>query len=245
MIELKEQIILFLKDNLELIERDYGGGSNKSLPAFDLTPRDFVAFAEKDLAVGESSTHMLVNVTSNLKRAVDCQLDFLLSFLNLDKLYRHKRLGVDRKLGFLKMAGVFNARSMEKLNRFRNRLEHHYELPAFEDVDVYFDVVTAFVSIGESLISILMSSSEVSYYYEHGKNGKAIESVIDYTNPSIKLELGNSEDKLSFEVNLNKDNNPSVEDIEDFAFILKTHILLIHLFNGAITNTRLISDLEV
>uniref|UniRef100_UPI0022409ECA hypothetical protein n=1 Tax=Aeromonas salmonicida TaxID=645 RepID=UPI0022409ECA len=62
---------------------------------------------------------------------------------------------MDRKLGFMRIAGIFNARSLDKLNKYRNRLKHHYELPNVEDVDVYFDVVSAFVTIGENIVSNL------------------------------------------------------------------------------------------
>ncbi len=183
-------------------------------------------------------SYQLVNATSNLKRAVDCQLDMLLNFLGLDELYRQKRLGVDRKLGFFKAAGIFNARSLTKLNKFRNRLEHHYEVPDMKDVDAYFDVVSAFVTIGENLVSNLMSTYEVQLYGTSPNSG--LNSTVNFDKPNIELALG--DDVL--EVNLEKSAKPKVEDIQLFAFLLRTHIMLIHLFNGAITADALISDLE-
>lgn len=233
---MKQEILQLLKENLHDLERDCSGGGYRRIPQFQLSPRDFVSFAEKDLKEEEISTYQLVNATSNLKRAVDCQLDMLMSFLNLDDLYRKKRLGVDRKLGFFKTAGVFSARSLEKLNKFRNRLEHHYEIPDVKEVDVYFDVVAAFVTIGENLISNLMSASEVNLYGEDG----GLFSVLDLAEPNISLTLKGK----GFSANLNKSINPSLEDINDFALLFRLHILLIHYFNGALSEDALISEME-
>ncbi|MBO1109891.1 hypothetical protein J2R62_17120 [Plesiomonas shigelloides] len=234
---MKEKVVNYIKQNLSHLERDTTTGGYSHLPKFQLTPRDFVAFAEKDLDAESIGPYQLVNATSNLKRAVDCQLDLLLSFLGLDGLYRQKHLGVDRKLGFFKEAGVFNARSLEKLNKFRNRLEHHYEVPNVQDVDAYFDVVSAFVTIGENLVSNLMSAYEV--HLDNLLNTGLI-SKINFETPSIAIYLG--DDVL--EVNLDKSAKPKIEDIQLFAFLLRIHILLIHFFNGAITPEALISDLE-
>lgn len=237
---MKDKVVEYLRSNLVDFERDHTSGGYPHLPKFQLTPRDFVSFAEQDLeAENEQITsYQLVNATSNLKRAVDCQLDVLLSFLGLDELYRQKRLGVDRKLGFFKAAGVFNARSLEKLNKFRNRLEHHYEIPEVQDVDAYFDVVSAFVTIGENLVSNLMSTYEVEFCGSTINTG--LNSQVDFNKPSIEVTLGSE----IIEVNLDKAAKPKVEDIQNFAFLLRVHILLIHLFNGALTPEALISDIE-
>ncbi|WP_345969174.1 hypothetical protein WCX72_07275 [Sulfurimonas sp. HSL1-6] len=233
---MRDKVLVFLKQHLADLECDSTSGGYPHLPMFQLTPRDFVSFAEKDLSGEKINAYKLVNATSNLKRAVDCQLDLLLNFLGLDDLYRQKRLGIDKKLGFFKVAGVFNARSLEKLNNFRNRLEHHYEIPGVHDVDAYFDVVSAFVTIGENLISNLMSTYEVILFHPQYR----IISKINFDQPYIQLSMG----KDFVEVNLEKSMKPKVEDIQDFAFLLRAHILFIHLYNGAITPEAIISELE-
>jgi hypothetical protein len=128
----------------------------------------------------------LVNATANLKRAVDCQLDSLLCTLNLDEFYRAKRLGVDRKLGFLKRAGIFRSRSIEKLNALRNRLEHHYEKPKIEDVEVYFDLVAAFVSVVEAVIPLAGFQSNLTSALICGGG---VESAFSRDEPRLRLTL--------------------------------------------------------
>lgn len=244
---MKDEILDYFQKNINdfihnLSDGD-GGGLSVILPIFELTPRDFIEFAEKDLE-GELTSYKLVNATSNLKRAIDSKLDYLLTFLNLDDLYRKKRLGIDKKLGFFNKAGIFNSRSFTKLNNYRNRLEHHYEIPAVQEVDVYYDLVVAFVSISESFVFQLMSMGDINlYYYEPGR-GRFACSTVDITQPSIELILGNEEDKQKFIINLDNSLKPDVSQIEEFAFLLKVHILLINLYHGAISNERFLVELQ-
>lgn len=236
----KEIIDFFEKYVTELVGQG-GSGGKPSTPYFEILPRDFLEFAERDLNA-RKSTHSLVNATSNLKRAVDCQLDFLLCTLNLDQLYRDKRLGVERKLGLLKQAGIFRSKSIAKLNSFRNRMEHHYEIPKIEDVEVYFDLVAAFVNVVESVIPAIGYGS--SLHIAIGETGSVI-SEFSKDGPSIKLHL---KEKLSnynknFEINLSL-SSAQIEDIDKFAFLLKTHLLLKKLDDGAIGEKHFLSSLK-
>lgn len=243
---MKTEIRDYFNHYIDVIDGGGGSGAEFELPVFELMPRDFVRFAENDLSE-DMNDYQLVNATSNLKRAMDCNLDYLLSVLNLDTLYRTKRLGVDRKLGFFKHAGVFNGRSLEKLNKFRNRLEHHYEIPDVKDVDVYFDLIAAFVTIGESFISQIKSMSDVELCVViDDPKALLVKSEIMLEQPAILLQLEQpSGEPLVFEVNLHASNKPSVEYILEFAYLLKLHTLLIHLFHGSVTKKRFLDELSI
>lgn len=238
---MEEEIISFFENHVEELGCDSGSGEVAHLPDFDLLPRDFVEFAERDLRVS-SSTHSLVNATSNLKRAVDCQLDYLLCVLNLDNVYRKKRLGVDKKLGFLKKSGIFRSRSIEKLNAFRNRLEHHYEIPDIDDAEVYFDLVAAFVTVVEAAIPAFGFGASLSMII---KEGGGVETRFSYEGPKLELTLEHSSSayKQVFEVDLSKSTDV-VKDLESFAFLLRTHLLIKKLDDGAIGVRHFISSLK-
>ena len=238
-----EEIRKFFKDNIESIEGSGGGGTNLELPHFQLTARDFISFAEVDLD-GDLTNYRLVNATSNLKRAVDCTLDYLMSILRLDEFYRKKRLGVDRKLGFLKKAGIFNSRSLEKLNRIRNRLEHHYEIPEVNEVDVYFDLVVAFVALGEGFLSIIAGMSQIDLILYEGNDRKHFGSIIDLSKPSILLELPCETGEKQFRVDLSSIQTSKPDELDKFAYLLRVHILLFHLYNGTTSHDQFIQDLS-
>lgn len=230
----KIEIIKFLEKHIEDLMSSGGSGSSLSQPNFDITPRDFLDFAEKDLEQ-PNSIHSLVNATSNLKRAIDCQLDSFLILLNLDNFYRKKRLGVDRKLGFLEKAGLFRSKSLEKLNRLRNRLEHHYEIPEIEDVEVYYDLVVAFVSVIEGAMPLVGHSSELVMEL---KGGGSISTTYISEKPCIQIELNhkNSELELCLTCDLSETDS-NIEKLEEFAFFFKTHSLL-RLYDEGISSSK-------
>ncbi|WP_219136389.1 hypothetical protein [Janthinobacterium sp. UMAB-60] len=241
MTEMEQEIISFFEKYIDDFLGDMGVGGHANHPDFELLPRDFVEFAERDLKAG-SSTHSLVNATANLKRAVDCQLDYLLVALNLDKLYREKRLGVDRKLGFLKRAGIFRSRSIEKLNTFRNRLEHHYEIPKIEDVEVYFDLVAAFVSVAEAVIPAFSHSASLGMQI-HG--GGYVGTKFTYEGPKLELSLRHDATNYDqvFQVDLSESMNV-IDKLESFAFLLRVHLLFRKYDESAIGPRHFLSSLR-
>lgn len=241
MTSMEEEIISFFDKHIESLYGDGGSGGGVNLADFELLPRDFVEFAERDLRAG-NSTHSLVNATSNLKRAIDCQIDYLFIALNLDKLYREKRLGIDKKLGFLKKSGIFRSRSIEKLNALRNRLEHHYEIPKIEDVEVYFDLVAAFVSVIEATIPALGFGASLSMAIE---GGGLVSTDFSHTGPKIKICLQHdlSSYKKTFQVDLAAPTDVTT-NLELFAFLLRVHLLLRKLDESAIGSRHFLSSLK-
>lgn len=239
---MKSEIFKYFQENIEALEGCDGGGLSFLLPEFDLRPKDFLSFSELDLS-DEQSQHSLVNATGNLKRAMDCELDTLMSVLGLDDFYRKKRLGVDRKLGFLERSGVFKASSLDRINKLRNRLEHHYETPSIEDVQVYFDLVAAFISIGDSFLHKLRSISEVNLCYLES-NYYAVKSSI-YLNPTkIVLVINNIEKEIVDEFIVEIDSSSTVDDLFNFAYLLKVNQLLGDFYFDNISRCELLGSLE-
>lgn len=237
----RKEIISFFEKHIDELEGDGGGGGQLSQPHFDLTPRDFLDFSEKDLEKPDS-THSLVNATSNLKRAVDCQLDSFLVLLNLDEFYRKKRLGVDRKLGFLEKSGLFRSKSLGKLNRLRNRLEHHYEIPNIEDVEVYYDLVVAFVSVVEGAMPLVGHNSHLSMELS---SGGYVSTEYKRDNPSIEISLAHVDSNLDLKLvcDISSDDS-NVEKLEEFAFFFKVHSLLRLLDEGISSSKHVLKLLQ-
>ncbi|KOY28426.1 hypothetical protein NDJ59_22705 [Vibrio parahaemolyticus] len=239
--DIKNEIVNFFKKYINEFEPDGGSGTQPGTINFDLTPRDFLDFAEKDLAHSES-VHSLVNATSNLKRAVDCQLDCFLVLLNLDKFYRSKRLGVDRKLGFLERAGLFRSKSLEKLNKMRNELEHQYAMPKISDVEVYFDLVVAFVSVIESNVTLVGHNSEIGMSLD---SGGMIETKYIHSKPAIAIRLEHVDSNYRMEFMCDLSNSESnIETSKEFAFFLKVHSLLNAYYGGVASSKHVLQALE-
>lgn len=77
---------------------------------FDISPNDFIKFAEHDLTA--QYNHHLVNTLSNTKRAIDSQLDSLLIGFGLSE--RSKKWRFPQKIDFLNKIGVMSPRILTK-----------------------------------------------------------------------------------------------------------------------------------
>lgn len=153
-----EDLRKFLVQHLHLIGGFESTGQALDFPKFELYARDYLDFAERELEKygieSENDRAHLINCVSHLKRAMDCQLDTFLSAFNLNKIAGKSRLSVGNKIDFLENIGAFSSRSLRRLNTIRNRMEHEYEVPKIGDIEVYFDLVTAFVAVLESILTL-------------------------------------------------------------------------------------------
>jgi len=149
---------------------------------FQITPNQFLKFAEYDL--GSEYEHHLINALSNLKRAIDCQIDSLLIGLGLFKKSRDERWNFPQKIDFLDSMGIISPRILKKINQKRNLLEHEYAKPIKDDVEDAFDVVMLFIAYTEKFLHPAIKSCEV----EHVKEDKIedfFEITMDYKKNKI------------------------------------------------------------
>ena len=207
----------FIVQNLEHMDLDKEtSGVYLQFPTFDLLPFDYLDFAEQEL--GKGSTVSKVTCVNHLKRAMDCELDTFLHVLNLTKL----KLKVPRKLELIAKMGIFNSRLLMKLNQIRNKIEHEYAVPKEEDLEVYFELVQAFVYALDGFIYMLASNGYMTWQYGHSEDRKKHrhgfvafyefeKSAVHYILPDDEIDEG-----LVFEV----------KDADDFVFAVKVFFLL-------------------
>lgn len=223
-----EEAKQFIINNIHLFISSGGGGDTPKLPPFEIQARDFLEFAESELI--EDSIKSRVNCISNLKRAVDCQLDTFLYVYNLYDMFSSKNLKFDKKLEFLRVAGIISPRSLSKLNLIRNKLEHHYEIPKTEELEVYYDLVSAFISVIESKIIGTHNSSiefEIETSVEDSTNNESINKwsyfSIEYlfiTKPQICVSWRTTTEEKELVV--------EAIDYIQFAYFLKLYFLFLY-----------------
>lgn len=164
-----ENLKFFLLENLDKFEYDCAFGGNYNSPDFDLNPHDYLKFAKLELdnldnTNTENNKLHILNCIFHLKRAVDCQFDVFLHQLNLYNIAKEKNLTFNQKLNFIKDTGIIESSSLSRLNQLRNKMEHHYKYPDILEIQVYYDLVNAFVSLIESSLIIFLSAVEVNLY---------------------------------------------------------------------------------
>ena len=187
-----ETLEKLLLDHLEEFEPMGGGGGDENLPDFELYALDYLEFAEKRLDNIEKykdDFDELINCVAHLKRAVDCQLDTFFHSCGLQKTIQERNLKFEKKLDFLKGIGVFSSRSLNRMNILRNKMEHHYEVPKISDIELYYDLVSAFISVIQGLIFLLSIYREVDFSIniEDGNFGN-FSSKYDDKNLEIRIE---------------------------------------------------------
>ena len=101
------------------------------IPVYDISPDEFLEFADNALAL--ETKEGIVNAVSNLKRALDCQMDMFFESINLKSIFDKKNLKFEKKTQFLADIGLMQNRTINKLNSMRNKMEHEYKIPDISD----------------------------------------------------------------------------------------------------------------
>jgi hypothetical protein len=139
---------------LDHLESEGGSGRvAESPPEFDYYALDYLDFAELNLErhSGASSDqerdNELISCVSNLKRAIDCEIECFLSYWGLRSVFRAKFNGLDKKFAFFSSVSLFRSRSIRRFTSIRNKVEHEFRRPEIQDLEALFDLVTALVAI--------------------------------------------------------------------------------------------------
>lgn len=225
----------FLKSNLYLLESDTSGGADVDLPNYEIHPREFLDFAKYELD-DLKTNRSIVNCLSNLKRAIDCQIDIFLHALNLLDIYKDRRLGIDKKLGFIEKCGIFSRRSLSRMNTVRNRLEHDYELPDIQDISIYYDLSESFLTVLENQILLGGPDSNILFVikentsnpdeelYDQKSKGRLSSNYDSETcSHTYKWEFYDGGESLEYIAN--------ATNLDELASFIKYHRLLLNIYN--------------
>ena len=144
---------------MDKIECDCSNGSDMVIPVYDIAPDEFLEFAGNALAL--ETKEGIVNAISNLKRALDCQMDLFFESINLKSIVDKKNLKFEKKTQFLADIGLMQNRTMNKLNSMRNKMEHEYKIPDVFDLHTYYELVWSVVKIAELYLELFCSNGEI------------------------------------------------------------------------------------
>ncbi|ACV37634.1 hypothetical protein CAP2UW1_4400 [Candidatus Accumulibacter phosphatis] len=147
----------FLEETLEGHHLIDSTAFTLAFPTYDLMPFDYLDFAEAELEKNTSAAR--INCIAHLKRAIECELDTFLQVFGLGSVAKN----LPQKLQFASDAGLFSSRSIGKLNKARNKLEHEYAVPESLELESYFDIATGFVHSVEGSLYLLSQHNEMHW----------------------------------------------------------------------------------
>lgn len=155
--EVKDVIQFILQ--ADEIERDASIGSDIIIPIYDISSEEFLDFAENAIASGTKEG--IVNAISNLKRALDCEMDMFFECINIKRIFDKNNLKFEKKTQFLASIGLFPIRTINKLNMMRNKLEHEYKTPEIVDLHTYYELIWSVVKIVNLHLELLYTNGEI------------------------------------------------------------------------------------
>lgn len=136
---------------------------------FDINPYDFLEFAKSDYRNKDKKG--MVDALSNSKRSIDCQVDWIISYLGYDYLNFSERRypeirtlinefeeNVDAykdlslKLRFIQSLELTSVFLISKIRTLRNKLEHQYMLPSNDEVREAIEVAEIFINATQNII---------------------------------------------------------------------------------------------
>jgi hypothetical protein len=169
-------------DVLEFIKKEYrnlipsgSSGYNGDIKKHEIMPRDYLSFCDHELDKNVDTLESKINIISNLKRAFDCELDIFFDFLKINDLIKERNLGLNTRIGFIHQIGLFPKRSIVHIETIRNKIEHEFKKPEIYELEVYYDLVYAFILVIEKQIALFMSMSEIEHtlgsYFQNEEYG--------------------------------------------------------------------------
>lgn len=161
---------------MDKVECDCSNGSDMVIPVYDISPDEFLEFADNALAL--ETKEGIVNAVSNLKRALDCQMDMFFESINLKSIFDKKNLKFEKKTQFLADIGLMQNRTINKLNSMRNKMEHEYKIPDISDLHTYYELVWSVVKIAELYLELFCANGEIQLSF--GMKNKEYFLVLEY-----------------------------------------------------------------
>ena len=196
-----KKLISLLNKYLTYAEYDASTGSILKFPDFDLLPYDYLEFAENEINSNDISSK--INTVSNLKRALECELDTILNILGLNKgsCKKYYFANVPIKLDFVGKVGLVSPRSFKKLNTLRNKIEHEYHVPSDDEIDSFYDLVFTLISAIDGFILFFGSSKDLDFAIEMEDEKFGLSVTYNENPPSIDFKFSldrGSITKISF-----------------------------------------------
>jgi len=177
-------------------------------PGYKLMPYDYLEYARAELDLNTVSSK--INCVAHLKRAVECELDTILYLLGL----RAPKRNFPAKMEFVRAAGLLSNRSLETLNRYRNKAEHDYDAPDGADLDLYFDLAETFVLALEGYIFMLKESPGIAL----GFHDYSVPYIGVMQEPRLAVSVETKDPRIIFELRDEGERCEIIASGKDFLF---------------------------
>ncbi|MFL2095300.1 hypothetical protein [Marinilactibacillus psychrotolerans] len=129
---------------------------------FQVSPENFLKYAIDDLRTQDVKGR--INCLTNCKRAIDCQIDWIISYLGFDYLdfsenrYPNLNIYMNKvkeegfssdmpfKIKFIQTMGIAPMFLVSNIRKVRNKLEHEYKIPDIAECQEALELADLFIN---------------------------------------------------------------------------------------------------
>jgi len=119
---------------------------------FEMTPNDYLGYAEKDLNDGD--TRAAVTAVSNVRLALESRIDELLINWGYHKFAKKQDYNFDKKLKLLSSLGLMAPLALKQVLNYKHDSEVDYHQVSLDTALAYFTAVSMFVSYTDRILKI-------------------------------------------------------------------------------------------
>lgn len=161
-----------------------GWGIEEIETNFDIKPNDFLNFARQDLKANYE--HHLINSLTNVKRAIDCQIDSIFIALGLNtKKSESEYWNFPEKIDLLNKLGIISPDILQNINQQRNNLEHKYAKPKENEIKIAIDTAQLFIKYTDKYLNAMPFSGMLR---EPKTKNSFLNVDLDYKNRILRFE---------------------------------------------------------
>lgn len=184
---------------------------------FEVSPENFLSFATEDLKNKDIKGR--INCLTNCKRAIDCQIDWIISYLGIDYLELNEKKypflpeylkeingsifssDMPFKIKFIQIMGIAPMLLISNIRKIRNELEHEYKIPTFEECQEALELTDLFIN---STQNKMWYKKKTNIFIKNRKNNLSYssigvsEEVFNSNNPFIEIFYYINKERISF-----------------------------------------------
>lgn len=175
-------------------------GSNRKLLSFELMPRDFLRFAAEDLE--SSIIKNKVSLMSNLKRALECQLDIFFDCIHMKEIFDRNNVKFEQRIQLLSDIGMLPNKTIKKLNEFRNQLECFYQIPSVGDLEMYYELVWNVVEIMNLNMNLMIIYRELHFNVRYSEKEYLFTMRYDFERTGFVFCIKNKNTEEEFQLEI-------------------------------------------
>lgn len=178
-------------------------------------PEEYLNFARRDAVEGDKRGY--INAITNVKRAIDSQLDVILEMYGLLRVSIKEKWAFPKKIEVIQKIGLVSPNILNVISSKRVQVEHYHKDPAKEDITEFLGITEMFLELFKSRcdrIVVLIDYDEDFAFWMDLERGE----IRVYDSTKLLLKMGGIEtfQEIVHEKNITPLETIPISDIDSW-----------------------------